>query len=58
MPACCPTEEVIAAYLNRNATPEERRLIEAHLTECKECGELIAFLVRLPGEDANGSAVK
>ena len=46
----CPSEEVIAAYVNHNATPEERRRVEAHLSECDECSELIVFLVRWAGE--------
>jgi anti-sigma factor RsiW len=55
VPECCPAEEVIAAYVNHQATPEERRLVEAHLTHCDECGELVAFLVRWAAEGSNES---
>ena len=41
---------MIAAYVNHKATPDERRLVEAHLTGCDECGELVAFLVRWTSE--------
>ena len=50
VPESCPPEEVIAAYVSHKATPDERRLVEAHLTRCDECGELVAFLVRWGGE--------
>jgi len=46
VPERCPTEEVIAAYVNHNATAEERQLVEAHLITCDECSELVAFLVK------------
>lgn len=55
MPDCCPVEEAIAAYVHHKATPEERRLIEAHLVECDECSELVAFLVCWSDEDPDES---
>jgi anti-sigma factor RsiW len=58
VPDCCPVEEAIAAYVHHNATPEERRLIEAHLVECDECSELVAFLVRWTNEELNESSGK
>jgi anti-sigma factor RsiW len=55
VPECCPAEAVVAAYVNHTATSEERRRVEAHLTECDDCGELVAFLVRWSDKESEGS---
>jgi eukaryotic-like serine/threonine-protein kinase len=42
----CPEPETIAAYLDGNASPEEKAFIERHIANCRECRMTIALAVR------------
>ncbi len=41
---CEATKELLAAYLDKEVTPEERRQIEEHLADCQQCHEELKAL--------------
>lgn len=42
----CPDDDVLAAFVSRNLRPTERAEVEAHLGRCRECREVVAFVIR------------
>jgi hypothetical protein len=42
----CPTLEILAALVDNNLMPEERDQVEAHLTECDICLDIVAFVMK------------
>jgi len=42
----CPEPELLAAYLEGLGSDSERRQIEAHLADCRDCRRIIALIVR------------
>ncbi len=50
--------EEIAAYLDRTASPEERRAIERHLVVCAECRRDLQLAAELGGEPRRTTWVK
>jgi hypothetical protein len=40
----CPDENLLGAYIERQATPKEVAVVEAHLADCRVCREVV-FLV-------------
>jgi anti-sigma factor RsiW len=42
----CPDEGMLGAYTESNLLSEERKLVEAHLAECRCCREVIAMVIR------------
>ncbi|RKH20057.1 serine/threonine protein kinase [Corallococcus sp. CA047B] len=42
----CPTEETILAFVEGRLQPPQRALIEAHVSRCDACGELLAAVAR------------
>lgn len=46
MPTQCPNTEVLAAYLDRNLTSQERSLVEKHLIACAKCRHIVAQVVK------------
>lgn len=49
----CPEENIIAAYAVRNLPPEQMAEVEAHLARCRECCEVVAFVIKC-GADQPG----
>ena len=49
----CPEDNIIAAFVSRNLSPEQMADIEAHLVRCRKCCEVVAFVIKcgadLPG---------
>ena len=43
----CPEPEVLSAYADREASPEERGRVERHLAGCPACRTSLSVLVRL-----------
>ena len=41
----CPSEELLAAYIDGVATPKEIELVDAHLNGCHQCLELVAAVI-------------
>jgi hypothetical protein len=49
----CPTEQLLAAYADRQLIGEERHTVEHHLADCPRCAEQVAFLARgVPSADS------
>jgi Putative zinc-finger len=42
----CPEENTLAAFVSHNLTPAEMAEVEAHLSRCGDCCEVVAFVVR------------
>jgi hypothetical protein len=42
----CPTLEILTAMVDNNLMPEERDQVEAHLTECATCLDVVAFVMK------------
>jgi hypothetical protein len=42
----CPTLEILAALVDNNLMAEEREQIEAHLTDCNTCLDVVAFIMK------------
>ncbi|HET9531282.1 MAG TPA: zf-HC2 domain-containing protein [Blastocatellia bacterium] len=45
----CPMRESLVAYLYNEATPEESRIINSHLSECAACKQEMAVFERVRG---------
>jgi anti-sigma factor RsiW len=42
----CPDDETLAAYVDGRLSPQERQELEAHLTSCPDCYELVAEVLQ------------
>jgi Putative zinc-finger len=42
----CPEIEMLAAYVDRNLTEAEQRLLEAHMVVCKVCRQTVILTFR------------
>ena len=49
--ATCPSDEILAAYVERTLTRKELEKCETHLTTCATCLRQVAMLVSLEGEE-------
>jgi len=48
----CPTEDVVAAFVEGSVEPDERELLEAHLDACSGCRAVVSELVKVfAGDD-------
>ena len=47
MPGGCPDVEMLAAYVDGNLTSEERTVVEAHLTECRDYRRIVTVAVKI-----------
>jgi photosystem II stability/assembly factor-like uncharacterized protein len=56
--AACPDAEVLATYVERALTPQERAAWETHFDSCMRCQMSIAELVRLSDTDPSGDVPK
>lgn len=53
-----PTDEDLAAYVDRTAAPESRDHVEAHLAECDECRAIVVDAARAQTEVRRRGAVR
>lgn len=42
--ACEKIQDLLSPYLDGELTPEEKAAVEAHLSSCRECAELLSLL--------------
>lgn len=42
----CPSDEVLAAYIDHVLSPAERARIETHLVACKPCRQTVALVIK------------
>ena len=42
----CPDDNILAAYVTHNLSPDRQAIIEAHLARCRDCCEVIAFVLK------------
>ena len=43
----CPSDALLAKYVEGLVTPNERDKIEEHLAECRRCRTIIALVLKL-----------
>jgi hypothetical protein len=43
--ACEKIQDLMSPYLDGELTPEEKAAVEAHLSSCRECAELLSLLM-------------
>lgn len=43
----CPTEDIVAAYVEDSLEPDEREIVEAHLDACSGCRAVVSELVKV-----------
>ena len=41
----CPDIGLLAAYVDENVTADEQRLVDAHLSDCERCLDLVACVI-------------
>ncbi len=44
--SACPDIELLAAYLENNLSKKARKLVEAHLLECRLCRRVVAQAIK------------
>jgi anti-sigma factor RsiW len=49
----CPELELVAAYLDGNATADESRFMEGHIAECRGCRRLIKYIIKSEADVPN-----